>query len=157
MQKTNALRILEKNGIEYKTYYKNLDKAVDGVTFAKLFNLSVDNTYKTLVTRGKSNNYYVFMIPVANTLDLKKAALNVSEKNVEMIHSKDLLLTVGYVHGGCSPIGMKKSFTTVIQEGYGSNNKIVFSGGKIGLLVEIEAKDLKRVINVKEGDIIKNE
>lgn len=157
MQKTNALRILEKNGIEYKTYYKNLDKAVDGVTFAILFNLSVDNTYKTLVTRGKSNNYYVFMIPVANTLDLKKAALNVSEKNVEMIPSKDLLLTVGYVHGGCSPIGMKKSFTTVIQEGYGSNNKIVFSGGKIGLLVEIEAKDLKRVINVKEGDIIKNE
>lgn len=157
MQKTNALRILEKCGVEYKTYYKNLDKAVDGVTFAKLFNLSVDNTYKTLVTRGKSNNYYVFMIPVANTLDLKKAALNVSEKNVEMIHSKDLLLTVGYVHGGCSPIGMKKSFTTVIQEGYGSNKKIVFSGGKIGLLVEIEAKDLKRVINVKEGDIIKNE
>ena len=80
MQKTNALRILEKSGIEYKTYYKNLDKAVDGVTFAKLFNLSVDNTYKTLVTRGKSGNYYVFMIPVFNTLDLKKAALNVSEK-----------------------------------------------------------------------------
>ena len=157
MQKTNALRILEKSGIEYKTYYKSLDKAVDGVTFAKLFNLSVDNTYKTLVTRGKSGNYYVFMIPVFNTLDLKKAALNVSEKNVEMIPSKDLLLTVGYVHGGCSPIGMKKSFTTVIQEGYEGNKRIVFSGGKIGLLVEIEAKDLKRVINVKEGGIIKDE
>ena len=157
MQKTNALRILEKSGIEYKTYYKNLDKAVDGVAFAKLFNLSVDNTYKTLVTRGKSGNYYVFMIPVFNTLDLKKAALNVSEKNVEMIPSKDLLLTVGYVHGGCSPIGMKKSFTTVIQEGYESNKRIVFSGGKIGLLVEIEAKDLKRVIKVKEGGIIKDE
>lgn len=157
MQKTNALRILEKSGIEYKTYYKNLDKAVDGVSFAKLFNLSVDNTYKTLVTRGKSGNYYVFMIPVFNTLDLKKAALNVSEKNVEMIPSKDLLLTVGYVHGGCSPIGMKKSFTTVIQEGYEGNKRIVFSGGKIGLLVEIEAKDLKRVINVKEGGIIKDE
>lgn len=157
MQKTNALRILEKSGIEYKTYYKNLDKAVDGVSFAKLFNLSVDNTYKTLVTRGKSGNYYVFMIPVFNTLDLKKAALNISEKNVEMIPSKDLLLTVGYVHGGCSPIGMKKSFTTVIQEGYEGNKRIVFSGGKIGLLVEIEAKDLKRVIKVKEGDIIKDE
>ena len=157
MQKTNALRILDKLGIEYETYYHELEEAVDGVTFAELFNLEKDRTYKTLVTRSKSNNYYVFMVPVEKTLDLKKAANIVDEKNVEMIHSKELLPIVGYVHGGCSPIGMKKKFVTVIQKDFDNHKKIVFSGGKIGLLVEIASIDLTKVIDIKVGDIIRDE
>ncbi len=157
MQKTNALRILDKCGIEYKTYYKELNEAVDGVTLAGIFNLDVSSTYKTLVTVGKSKNHYVFMIPVAESLDLKKAASIVDEKSVEMIPSKELLPTVGYVHGGCSPIGMKKKLVTVIQTGFDRFDKIVFSGAKIGLLVEINSNDLGRILDYKIGDVIRNE
>ena len=152
--KTNAMRILEQNGISYKEYILDLKEAVDGVTCANMLGVELDSTFKTLVTIGKSKNYYVFVIPVAETLDLKKAAASVGEKNVEMIPMKDLLKVAGYVHGGCSPIGMKKVFTTVIDETAILFEKIIFSGGKIGYFIELNPYDVEKVIPFKFVDIV---
>ena len=152
--KTNAMRILEQNGISYKEYILDLKEAVDGVTCANMLGVELDSTFKTLVTIGKSKNYYVFVIPVAETLDLKKAAASVGEKNVEMIPMKDLLKVAGYVHGGCSPIGMKKVFTTVIDETAILFERIIFSGGKIGYFIELNPYDVEKVIPIKFVDIV---
>ena len=152
--KTNAMRILEQNGISYKEYILDLKEAVDGVTCANMLGVELDSTFKTLVTIGKSKNYYVFVIPVAETLDLKKAAASVGEKNVEMIPMKDLLKVAGYVHGGCSPIGMKKVFTSVIDETAILFEKIIFSGGKIGYFIELNPYDVEKVIPIKFVDIV---
>lgn len=152
--KTNAMRILEANGIEYKELNLDLKEAVDGVTCANMLGLELDSTFKTLVTIGKSKNYYVFVVPVAAKLSLKKAAQSVGEKNVEMLPMKDLLKTTGYVHGGCSPIGMKKVFSTVIDETAILFDKIVFSGGKIGYFIEVNPNELDKVIPVKFEDIV---
>lgn len=152
--KTNAMRILEQNGISYKEYILDLKEAVDGVACANMLGVELDSTFKTLVTIGKSKNYYVFVIPVAETLDLKKAAASVGEKNVEMIPMKDLLKVVGYVHGGCSPIGMKKAFTTVIDETAILFERIIFSGGKIGYFIELNPYDVEKVIPIKFVDIV---
>ena len=110
--KTNAMRILDSNNIEYKEYILDIKEALDGITCANMLGVNLDSTFKTLVTQGKSGNYYVFVVPVASKLDLKKAASSVGEKNVEMLPLKSLLATTGYGHGGCSPIGMKKTFIT---------------------------------------------
>ena len=152
--KTNAMRILEQNGISYKENILDLKEAVDGVTCANMLGVELDSTFKTLVTIGKSKNYYVFVIPVAETLDLKKAAASVGEKNVEMIPMKDLLKVAGYVHGGCSPIGMKKVFTTVIDETAILFERIIFSGGKIGYFIELNPYDVEKVIPIKFVDIV---
>jgi Cys-tRNA(Pro)/Cys-tRNA(Cys) deacylase len=152
--KTNAMRILESNNILYKELVLDIDEALDGVTCANMLGLDIDSTFKTLVTVGKSGNYYVFVVPVAQKLSLKKAALSVNEKNVEMIPMKDLLKVAGYVHGGCSPIGMKKNFTTVIDETAILFPKIVFSGGKIGYFIELDPMDVEKVIPVKFVDIV---
>jgi Cys-tRNA(Pro)/Cys-tRNA(Cys) deacylase len=152
--KTNAMRILESNNILYKELVLDIDEALDGVTCANMLGLDIDSTFKTLVTVGKSGNYYVFVVPVAQKLSLKKAALSVNEKNVEMIPMKDLLKVAGYVHGGCSPIGMKKIFTTVIDETAILFPKIVFSGGKIGYFIELDPMDVEKVIPVKFVDIV---
>ena len=154
--KTNAMRILEYNGIEYKELNLDLKEAVDGVTCANMLGLELDSTFKTLVTVGKSKNYYVFVVPVAAKLSLKKAAQSVGEKNVEMLPMKDLLKITGYVHGGCSPIGMKKVFNTVIDETAILFDKIVFSGGKIGYFIEVNPLDLEKVIPVKFVDIVED-
>lgn len=114
-----------------------------------------DKVFKTLVTQGKSKNYYVFMVPVAEELDLKKAAKAVGEKSIEMIKSKDLLPLTGYVHGGCSPIGMKKFFRTTIHETAPLYDTIFFSGGRIGFQIELPFTDLEKVIRVECADIIK--
>ena len=140
--KTNAMRILEQKGISYKEHILDLKEAVDGVTCANMLGVNLDSTFKTLVTIGKSKNYYVFVIPVAETLSLKKAAASVGEKNVEMIPMKDLLKVAGYVHGGCSPIGMKKVFTTVIDETAVLFDNIIFSGGKIGYFIEVNPMEI---------------
>ena len=116
--------------------------------------LDLESTFKTLVTVGKSGEYYVFVVPVAEKLSLKKAAAAVGEKNVEMIPMKDLLKVAGYVHGGCSPIGMKKLFTTIIDETAMLFDKIVFSGGKIGYFIEVNPFDVERVIPIKFVDIV---
>jgi len=152
--KTNAMRILESNNIVYKELVLDIDEALDGVTCANMLGLDIDSMFKTLVTVGKSGNYYVFVVPVAQKLSLKKAALSVNEKNVEMIPMKDLLKVAGYVHGGCSPIGMKKNFTTVIDETAILFPKIVFSGGKIGYFIELDPMDVEKVIPVKFVDIV---
>lgn len=152
--KTNAMRILESNNIEYKEYKLDLKEAVDGVTCANMLGVLLDSTFKTLVTIGKSKNYYVFVVPVAEKLSLKKAAASVGEKNVEMIPMKDLLSIAGYVHGGCSPIGMKKVFTTVVDETAILFEKIIFSAGKIGYFIEMNPNELSKVIPVKFEDIV---
>ena len=152
--KTNAMRILEQKGVSYKEHILDLKEAVDGVTCANMLGVDQDSTFKTLVTIGKSKNYYVFVIPVAETLDLKKAAASVGEKNVEMIPMKDLLKVAGYVHGGCSPIGMKRVFTTVIDETAILFKSIIFSGGKIGYFIELNPCDVEKVIPVKFIDIV---
>ena len=152
--KTNAMRILDSNNIKYKEHVLDIKEALDGVTCANMLGLDLDRTFKTLVTQGKSGNYYVFVVPVAEKLDLKKAASSVGEKNVEMIPMKDLLKVAGYVHGGCSPIGMKKEFTTVINETAILFDTIIFSGGKIGYFIEVNPLDVKKVINIKFVDIV---
>ena len=152
--KTNAMRILEQHGISYKEHILDLKEAVDGVTCANMLGVNLESTFKTLVTIGKSGNYYVFVIPVAETLSMKKAAQTVEEKNVEMIPMKDLLKVAGYVHGGCSPIGMKKVFTTVIDETAILFDNIIFSGGKIGYFIEVNPMDIDKVIPVSFVDIV---
>lgn len=154
--KTNAMRILEQHGISYKEHILELKEAVDGVTCANLLGVNLESTFKTLVTIGKSGNYYVFVIPVAETLSMKKAAVSVGEKNVEMIPMKDLLKVAGYVHGGCSPIGMKKVFTTVIDETAILFENIIFSGGKIGYFIEVNPMEVEKVIPVSFIDIVED-
>lgn len=152
--KTNVMRILDKNHIDYKHYYVDLIEAVDGVTLTNILGLDIDRSFKTLVTVGKSKNYYVFVIPVDKKLDLKKDAFTVNEKSVEMLPLKDLLKVTGYVHGGCSPIGMKKQFMTVFNKSALNYDKIIFSAGKIGYSIEINVCDISKVINVEFYDIV---
>ncbi len=154
--KTNAMRILESCGIEYEEFNLNIKEAFDGVTCANMLGVDLERTFKTLVTIGKSGEHYVFVLPVAAKLDLKKAAVVVGEKNVEMIPMKDLLKVAGYVHGGCSPIGMKKVFTTIIDETAILFDKIIFSGGKIGYFIEVNPLDVEKVIPVKFVDIMED-
>ncbi|PWL78331.1 Cys-tRNA(Pro) deacylase [Candidatus Gastranaerophilales bacterium] len=151
--KTNVMRMLDKHKIQYNHYsYADTD-AISGVEVAKVLNQNPEKVFKTLVTAAKSGNHYVFMVPVAKELDLKKAALAVNEKSVEMLKSKELLPLTGYVHGGCSPIGMKKFFKTVIDKSAENFNTIIFSAGKIGYQVEMTLADLKRIIDVLSFDI----
>lgn len=153
-EKTNAMRILDGKKIEY-THYNYIESgAISGMEVAEALNENPDMVFKTLVTVGKSGNHYVFLLPVNKELDLKKAAKSVGEKNVEMIKSKDLLPLTGYIHGGCSPIGMKKFFKTVIHETASKFDKILFSGGKIGYQVEVSLQDLSKVIKYDLADIV---
>lgn len=153
-EKTNVMRVLDSKKIKYNEYYYGDTEAVSGVDVAKALGQNPENVFKTLVTTGKSGEHYVFMVPVAEELDLKKAAKAVSEKSITMLKSKELLGLTGYIHGGCSPIGMKKLFKTTIHKTAPDFDTILFSGGKIGFQVEIPFEDLKKVINVNTADII---
>lgn len=156
MEKTNVMRKLDQLKITHKEHFLGDDKnAISGVEVAGKLNVTVEKVFKTLVTVAKSNNHYVFMVPVAKELDLKKAAASVKEKSLEMLHQKDLLPLTGYVHGGCSPIGMKKQFKTVINETALSFDTIYFSAGKIGYQVELEPNTLVKLINATIADIVK--
>jgi Cys-tRNA(Pro)/Cys-tRNA(Cys) deacylase len=152
--KTNVMRILDKAKIGYKSYSYDTTEAISGVEVAEMLSQNPEHVFKTLVTVGKSKVYYVFMIPVAEELDLKKAAECVNEKSVEMIKSKDLLPVTGYIHGGCSPIGMKKSFVTTIDQTAANFATIIFSAGKIGYQVELSLTELNKVINCKLADVV---
>lgn len=152
--KTNAMRILDKHKIAYKTHCYANTSAISGVEVAAALNQNPAQVFKTLVTTAKSGNHYVFMLPVAEELDLKKAALAVNEKSVEMLKQKDLLPLTGYVHGGCSPIGMKKQFKTVIHTTAQDFPTIIFSAGHIGYQVELPLADLMSVIPLAAADII---
>lgn len=146
-EKTNVMRMLDKHKINYKHYsYADTD-AISGIDVAAVLNQNPAQVFKTLVTTSKSGKHYVFMIPVEKELNLKKAALAVKEKSVEMLKSKELLPLTGYIHGGCSPIGMKKFFTTTIDESAQSFDTIIFSAGKIGYQVEVSLEDLSKMIH----------
>ena len=155
LDKTNAMRKLDAMKISYREHTYTDTNAISGVEVAAVLGQEPDKVFKTLVTQGKSKNYYVFMVPVAEELDLKKAAKAVGEKSIEMIKSKDLLPLTGYVHGGCSPIGMKKFFPTTIHETAPLYDTIFFSGGRIGFQIELPFTDLEKVIRVECADIIK--
>ncbi len=154
MEKTNVMRILDQKKIPYNEYFYG-EEAISGVEVAKVLNQDETRVYKTLVTTSKSNKNYVFIIPVAEELDLKKCAKAVNEKYVEMIPQKELLPLTGYIHGGCSPIGMKKQFKTVINDTALNQDKIIFSAGRVGYQVELSPKDLEKVVNLIYYDIIK--
>lgn len=152
--KTNVMRILDKENIVYNIYtYEVRDNSIDGISVANKLGISVEKVFKTLVTKGHSGDFYVFVIPVAKELNLKAAARSVEEKSVEMIKVNDMLKITGYIRGGCSPIGMKKSYTTVIDESSVDLDRIIVSGGKIGFQVEINPKDLIRLVNAKTSSI----
>lgn len=152
--KTNVMRALDKLKVKYNHYsYADTD-AISGVEVAKVLGQNPERVFKTLVTVGKSKQIYVFMIPVAEELDLKKAAKAVNEKSIEMLKSKDLLKTVGYVHGGCSPIGMKKMFPTTIHISAKDYETIIFSAGKIGYQVELSLNELNKVIKFRLSELI---
>ena len=155
--KTNAIRLLEQKKIKFNVHTYISDGAISGVEVALHLNQDPNHVFKTLVTIGKSNRYYVFVIPVNKELDLKKAASFVNEKYVEMIKSKDLLQITGYIHGGCSPIGMKKQFTTTIHETATNFDTIIFSAGKIGYQIEMNVNDLKKVINFELASLVEGE
>jgi len=153
--KTNVMRILDKAKIVYKTYSYDPQKAVSGSDVARVLNQNPKQVFKTLVTVAKSKKNYVFMLPVDDELDLKKCAIAVNEKNIEMIPQKELLPLTGYIHGGCSPIGQKKQFETVIDATAQNFETIIFSAGKIGYQVETSLENLKKVLNFKFFDITK--
>ncbi|MDR3215150.1 MAG: Cys-tRNA(Pro) deacylase [Bacilli bacterium] len=155
MHKTTVMRILEKNHINYQIYDYSKSEAISGLDVIKVLNQDGHQVFKTLVTIGKSKQYYVFLVPVINELDLKKAALVVKEKHIEMIKSSDLLPLTGYVHGGCSPIGMKKSLVTIIDQSANNYPTIIYNGGKIGFQVETTLADLAKLITITLADIIK--
>ena len=152
--KTNAMRILDKHKIAYKTYSYANTSAISGTEVAAALGQNPAQVFKTLVTTGKSGTHYVFMLPVAGELDLKKAATSVGEKSVEMLKQKELLPLTGYVHGGCSPIGMKKQFKTVAHQTALDFATIIFSAGMIGYQVELSLKDLASIIPLITADII---
>ena len=136
-EKTNVMRVLEQKGVAYTPHTYPTDGSIDGASVAGYLGQDPECVFKTLVARGASGGYYVFDIPVEDTLDLKKAAKAVGEKSIAMIHQKELLPLTGYVHGGCSPVGMKKPFPTVLDGSVEGLDAIVVSAGKIGAQVEL--------------------
>lgn len=152
-EKTNVMRILDQKKVNYNHYcYADTD-AVSGIDVAEAMGQSPDQVFKTLVTIGHSKKNYVFVIPVRKELNLKKAAKAVGEKSIEMIKSKELLPLTGYIHGGCSPIGMKKFFQTTVDIAAQEQSTIIFSAGKIGYQVEVTLEDLKKVIRFDLSDV----
>lgn len=152
--KTNVMRILERQKIAYNHYCYEGTGAVSGIEVAAALGEDADRVFKTLVTVSRSRRYYVFMIPVAAELNLKKAAAAVGEKDVEMLKQKDLLPLTGYVHGGCSPIGMKKQFPTVVHSSAENYATIIYSAGKVGYQVETSLAGLRKIIGCVTADII---
>ena len=153
--KTNALRAIEAAGLPHRAITFNCDGALPGTEVAEVLGEDPDRVFKTLVTQAKSGEHYVFMVPVTCELDLKKAAAAVNEKAVGMIKAKELLPLTGYVHGGCSPIGMKSRFHTTIDETAQLYDNIFFSGGRIGCQVEMAPSDLETLIGLSYADITK--
>lgn len=151
--KTNVMRILDQKKIEYKEHTYLNTGAIGGQEVAEALGEDANRVFKTLVTVGKTGNHYVFLVPVNKELNLKKAAKAVNEKKIEMIKSKELLPLTGYIHGSCSPIGMKKFFKTTIHSTAENYDTIMFSAGKIGYQVETSLNSLKKVIRFDLEDI----
>ena len=151
--KTNAMRLLDQAKISYRHHCYADTEAVSGLEVAAVLGQDEDQVFKTLVAAGRSGEHYVFVIPVSKDLDMRKAANAVGEKSVEMIKSKELLPLTGYVHGGCSPIGMKKRLVTVVDQSAAEQDTIIFSAGRIGYQIELVPEDLKRIIPFMFADI----
>ncbi len=152
-EKTNAVRIIERLKLDHKTHTYDSSRAASGVEVAAMLGQDENKVFKTLVATGKSGKHYVFVIPVAKELDLKKAAKAVGEKSVEMLKQKFLLELTGYVHGGCSPIGMKKFFTTRLDSSALNCQTIIFSGGRIGLQLEMSPGDLAKAVKYETAEL----
>ena len=152
--KTNAMRILDKNKIGYEAITYECKEFIDGIHAAEASGIPAEISYKTLVMQGKSGSFYVFVVSILASVDLKKAAKIVGEKSVEMIHTKDILAITGYVRGGCSPIGMKKQFPTVIDASVLGLEQISVSGGRIGLSLLMPPEDLIRITKAQCADVI---
>lgn len=152
-EKTNVMRVLEQKGVAYTPHTYPTDGSIDGASVAAYLGQDSEHVFKTLVARGASGGYYVFDIPVEDTLDLKKAAKAVGEKSIAMIHQKELLPLTGYIHGGCSPVGMKKQFPTVFHETAEILDSICVSAGKIGYQVEVAPADLIALVGAKTADL----
>ena len=152
-EKTNVMRVLEQKGVAYTPHTYPTDGSIDGASVAAYLGQDPEHVIKTLVARGASGGYYVFDIPVEDTLDLKKAAKAVGEKSIAMIHQKELLPLTGYIHGGCSPVGMKKQFPTVFHETAEILDTICVSAGKIGYQVEVNPADLMALVGAKTADL----
>ena len=154
MEKTNVMRILDQKKIKYNSYYYGDTGAISGVEVAEVLKQNFEQVFKTLVTVGHSKKYYVFMIPVDKELDLKKASIVVGEKSVSMLPSKELLNLTGYIHGGCSHIGMKKQFPVIIDISAQQFSTIIFSAGKIGYQVEVSVLDLEEKMHYFFASIV---
>ncbi len=154
VEKTNVMRLLDQKKVKYTSHYYTDTDAISGIEVATVLNQDPNQVFKTLVTVGNSKNNYVFLVPVHKELDLKKAAKAVGEKSINMIKSKELLPLTGYIHGGCSPIGMKKQFKTVIDVTAGNFDTILFSGGKIGYQVELGLDSLEKLLRFELVDIV---
>ncbi len=152
-EKTNVMRLLEQKKIDYKSYDYTETGVISGAEVASALGQNPDQVYKTLVTQGATKNYYVFLVPVLKELNLKNGAKVVGEKSIAMIKSKELLPLTGYIHGGCSPIGMKKQFKTVIDSSVNNFETIFFSAGKIGYQVEVAVKDIEKIVRYELGEI----
>ena len=152
-EKTNVMRLLEQKKVNYQHYTYESEGAITGLEVAEKLGQDPAQVFKTLVTTGRSGTHYVFVIPVGAGLDLKKAAKAVGEKSLEMLKQKDLLPLTGYIHGGCSPIGMKKPFRTTIDSTAEQFDSIIFSGGRIGLQVQVSLPELARLVRFQLADI----
>ena len=152
--KTNAMRMLDKLKLPYKVHTYECDEFIDGVHIAELLGEDCASCLKTLVTKGKSENYYVFALPVDKELDMKKCARAVGEKSLEMVHVKDINAVTGYIRGGCTPIGMKKQYKTVIHSSAQDFEQIIVSGGKLGAQLELTPQDLAKASQAVFEDII---
>ena len=153
-EKTNVMRVLDGKKITYQSHSYDPDPTMRGEEIAAILGEEPSKVFKTLVTQGKSGGYYVFVVPVVEELDLKKAAKASGEKAVSMIKQKDLLPLTGYVHGGCSPIGMKKKFPTFIHETVSGYDKVFVSAGKVGYQIELDPKDLLLAVDCKLADLV---
>lgn len=153
-EKTNVMRVLEQKKVAYTPHTYTQDAATPGEEIARILGEDPKKVFKTLVTKGKTGTNYVFVIPVESELDLKKAAKAVGEKSIEMIKQKELLPLTGYVHGGCSPIGMKKQFVTVFHDTAMNYDTIFFSAGKVGYQVEVSPGDISKVIRFELHDVV---
>ena len=154
-EKTNVMRLLEQKGIPYTPHDYRASGAVGGTEVAAALGEDPARVFKTLVTVGASGGYYVFVIPVAEELDLKKAAKAVGEKSIAMLPQKELLPLPGYIHGGCSPIGMKKPFPTVLHQSAAERESIYVSAGKVGFQAELAPADLQKMLPMRLADVIK--
>lgn len=156
-QKTNTMRILDKEKIPYQIHNYTCTEFIDGITVAKALNQPLERTFKTLTAQGKSKNYYVFVLPVAEELDLKKAAHAADEKSMELLHVKDILAVTGYIRGGCTSIGMKKQYPVFLHQSAADFDTVFVSGGRLGTQIELAPQDLLKAARGVLADIIRQE